>query len=342
MILAAMAAVSMQSHNSLTLLFGGDIMLNQIPVEGKPLAALKPVFATADVRLANLEIPLTDANTPTQGKSAAELKARTQFILKADPRHIDAIRGIGIQLVSLGNNHAMDYGPRGLSQMIGLLDKAALQHSGAGATLEIAKLGANYSSVSLISALAFMGTRAIKKLTPATPSSAGIHALIFAGVLNKKNREYLKSWIAATPNDGIKVVALHWGIEKQTIPTSYQVSLARACIDAGADIVWGHHPHVLQGAELYKGKPILYSMGNLISRKEGPTGLVRLYYVDEKLQGFRFLPLDIKAMRVSPVGEKFVKGRLENFKKLSEAIQKRFPNKFSRPIYGWPLDVERK
>jgi poly-gamma-glutamate synthesis protein (capsule biosynthesis protein) len=226
--------------------------------------------------------------------------------------------------------------------MIGLLDEAAIHHSGAGATLEMAKRAANYSSVSLVSALAFMGTAAIKKLTPATSDTAGIHALIFGGVLNKKNREYLKSWIAAMPDDGIKVVALHWGIEKQTIPTPYQVSLARACIDAGADIVWGHHPHVLQGAELYKGKPILYSMGNLISRKEGPTGLVRLYYVDEKLQGFRFLPLDIKGMRVAPVAEKSVKSRLAEYKKLSAAIQKRFPNKFSRALYGWPLVVERR
>jgi hypothetical protein len=83
-------------------------------------------------------------------------------------------------------------------------------------------------------------------------------------------------------------------------------------------------------------------MGNLISRKEGPTGLVRLYYVDDKLQGFRFLPLDIKGMRVAPVAEKSVKSRLAEYKKLSAAIQKRFPNKFSRALYGWPLVVERR
>src|SRR5262249_36568171 len=143
--------------------------------------------------------------------------------------------------------------------------------------------------VTLVSGLAFMATGAINKLTPATDDRAGIHGLFFNGTIDKKAKAYLKDWITGQKPDGKKdrpqlVVALHWGIERQTIPTSYQVNLARACIDAGADVVWGHHPHVLQGAELYKGRPILYSMGNLISKKEGPTGLVRLYFEDGKFK----------------------------------------------------------
>ena len=76
------------------------------------------------------------------------------------------------------------------------------------------------------------------------------------------------------------------------------MSLGRACIDSGADIVWGNHPHVLQGGELYNGKPILYSMGNLISSKEGSTGVVKLTYDAGKFVSAIFLPLRISAGRV--------------------------------------------
>lgn len=90
---------------------------------------------------------------------------------------------------------------------------------------------------------------------------------------------------------------------------------------------------MLQGAELYKGKPILYSMGNLISKKEGPTGLVRLYFEDFKFKRFRFLPLTISGLRVKPVVEKAVPARLQAFQRLSQAIQKRYPHKNSKALF---------
>jgi poly-gamma-glutamate synthesis protein (capsule biosynthesis protein) len=179
-----------------------------------------------------------------------------------------------------------------------------------------------------------MGAPAIDKLGPAHKSRAGIHALRFGGQINSDAREYLKGWITEQKKENeILVVALHWGREKQTVPTPYQVALARACVDAGADVVWGHHPHVLQGAELYRGKPILYSMGNLISRKEGPTGLARIYFENYKFNKFKFLPLDIKRMRVLPVDEKLVEVRRSAFKKLSEAIQVKYPHKLGKALF---------
>lgn len=318
-----------------TLVFGGDIMLNQIPVAYKPLAALKPLFQSGTVGFANLEIPLTDAKSATPFKSGAELKARTQFILKADPKHIANIKAAGIDMVSLANNHAMDYRAAGLRQEIGLLDKAGILHAGAGPNLEEAKEIAGKDNVFLASALGFMGAGAINKLGPATDEKMGIHALFFNGSINQASKTYLKAWIHGprSNDEGILVVAIHWGIERQTVPTAYQVSLARACIDAGADVVWGHHPHVLQGAELYKGKPILYSMGNLISKKEGPTGLVRLYFEDFKFKKFKFLPLTISGMRTKVVPDDQVPARQKGYKALSMAIQKRYPNKNSKPLF---------
>ncbi len=335
MVLTALAAVAISSQvQKTTIVLGGDIMLNQISPKLKPLEALKPLFKTGNVGIANLEIPLTTSRKATPYKTAAEIKARTQYILKADPEHILGIKNAGLHLVSLANNHVMDYGAEGLNQMIGLLTKHNILYTGAGPTLSEAKEVVSKDNVALLSAQAFMNTGSMTKLGPATDKKPGLHALFFNASINKTTREYLKDWISGQrQGKEIIVVALHWGIEKQTVPTPYQVNLGRACIDAGADVVWGHHPHVLQGAELYKGKPILYSMGNLISRKEGPTGLVRLYYEDSKFKQFRFLPLTIAGMKVKPVAEKQVPARQQAFKRLSEAIQKKYPNKESKALF---------
>lgn len=317
-----------------TLVLGGDIMLNQLSVKAQPIAALAPLFRTGNVALANLEIPLTDKKVGTSGKSSAELKARSQFILKADPRFAPQIKAAGIQMVSLGNNHAMDYRADGLMQQIGLLTKLNIVYTGAGPTISEAKEMVTKDKVGLVSALAFMGTGAINKLTPATDDRAGIHGLIFNATIDKRAKAYLKDWIQGQrQKQEIVVVALHWGIERMTVPTPYQVKLAHACIDAGADVVWGHHPHVLQGAELYKGKPILYSMGNLISKKEGPTGLVRLYFEDGKFKRFRFLPCEISGGKTRPTAEKNVAARVAAYKNLSLAIAKRYKSKDSKALY---------
>lgn len=333
-VVALATVVSQADIQKSTLVLGGDIMLNQIPVKHKSLAALRPLFQSGDVGLANLEIPLTNRTKRTPFKTSAELKARTQYILKADPAHVKGIKDAGIDLVSLGNNHAMDYRADGLQQMMELLTKNNILYTGAGPTLSEAKEAVSKHPAALVSALAFMNTGAMAKLVPATDNRTGVHALRFNGLVEKKAKAYLKDWIGGQ-RDGqeLLVVALHWGIERQTVPTPYQVSLARACIDAGADVVWGHHPHVLQGAELYKGKPILYSMGNLISKKEGPTGLVRLYFENFKFRKFRFIPLTISGMRVKPVSEKAIKARSAAFRKLSEAIQAKYKNKNSKPLY---------
>lgn len=317
-----------------TIVLGGDIMLNQIPVKNKPLSALKPLFATGNVAIANLEIPLTTSSKRTPYKTAAELKARTQYILKADPQHVLDIKNAGIHLVSLANNHVMDYGVDGLNEMSTLLTKHNILYTGAGPTLSEARELISKDNVSLLSAQAFMNTGSMTKLGPASDKKAGLHALFFNASINKNTRAYLKEWInGQRKGKEIIVVALHWGIEKQTVPTPYQVALGRACIEAGADVVWGHHPHVLQGAELYKGKPILYSMGNLISKKEGPTGLVRLFFEDSKFTAFRFLPLQISGMKVKPVTDKQAPARQQSFQRLSEAIQKRYKHKESRALF---------
>lgn len=334
MLLALAAAAS-----GFTAVFGGDLMFNGIPVKTKSLDGVAAVMRRADVSFANLEIPLTTSTQRTSGKSAAELKARTQFILKADPRHLPKLQVAGIDLVSLGNNHAMDYGWKGLSQEMGLLDGISILHTGAGKNAAQAASVEVYTTpdgtkLGLLSALAFLGYGGAKKCTPAAEGSPGVNWLNLGAKINDDAKAKLQTWIAsAKAQCDLVVVALHGGIERKSLPTPYQVNLARACIDAGADIVWGHHPHVLQGAELYKGKPILYSMGNLISALPAATGLVTLRYEKGKFVRFWFQPALIAAgkVRLAKGGE--VKPRKAQFRALSDLVQKKYPNKESKSLY---------
>ncbi len=291
MIAAALAA-------TYTLVLGGDVMLNGVKFGTGPLAGVAPTFRNADFALVNLEIPLTNSTTPTKAKTAADLKTRNQYILKADPRHIASLKNAGIDMVSLANNHAMDYGPRGLAQMRALLAKNRIANAGAGpdgtaaAALAVATNKDGFR-VGLLSALAFMNRGGLQKCTPAGPKP-GVHCLSFGGKVDDDARAKLQSWIgAARKRCDYLVVALHWGIEKQTRPTAYQVALGRAAADAGADLVWGHHPHVLQPTETYKGVPILYSAGNLVSPRPGKTALYRLQIGRHTSSGLTVLPANI-------------------------------------------------
>lgn len=281
-----------------TLVVGGDLMMNGIAPGSGPLAGVASAFRSADFALANLEVPLTNATTPTATKTAKELKARTQFVLKADPRHIISLKKAGIDAVSLANNHALDYGPRGLAQMRALLTKNGIRATGAGPNGSVASAltvvtGRDGFRVGLLSALAFMGRGALRKCTPAGPKP-GVNVLAFDGTVDAAAQAKLQSWIgSARLRCDYLVVALHWGIERQTRPTSYQKALGHAAVDAGADLVWGHHPHVLQPKEIYNGKPILYSTGNLVSPMPGRTALFRLKIDRHRTSGVVSMPVRI-------------------------------------------------
>lgn len=329
--LAALVA-TVAASPSWTLVLTGDAMLNGIPPSRKPFAPIASILRGADLTLVNLEIPLTNQGQRTPRKTPAELARRTQFILRADPGHAPHLREVGIDLVSLGNNHAMDYGPAGLRQMLSLLDRQGIGYAGAGENWKAARRVAvktlpNGTRVGLISALAFMSRGALRKNWPAEGSKPGLSVLAYDGVVNERAKKDLKNWIGTARREcDVLIVALHWGIEKQTVPTPYQVSLGRAAIDSGADIVWGHHPHVLQGAESYRGRPIFYSLGNLVSPLPGSTGIVRLTMTGAKVTRTEFLPAQIAGGRVRPGGDP------RRMKTLSELLRRRYPNRQSAPL----------
>ena len=257
-------------------------MFNGIRPGRGALTGIGATTKAADFAFANLEVPLTTAQTTTKRKTAAEIKARNQFVLKADPKHLASIADAGFDAVSLANNHAMDYGPAGVAQMRALLGGAKILSTGAGPTGDIASrltivTGRDGFRVGLLSALAFAGRGALRKCSPAGPNSAGVNVLAFDARIDDRAKAKLASWVgSARQRCDYLVVALHWGIERQTKPNGYQKALGHAVIDAGADLVWGHHPHVLQTVETYQEGTIVYSAGNLVSALPARTALYRL------------------------------------------------------------------
>lgn len=332
----ALAPLLAAAASGWTLVAGGDVMLNNVPVRPNPFAGALPLFRQADVAYANLEIPLTDVGVPTSRKLPRDVARKAQFILKASPLHVTNLADLGLDLASLANNHSMDFGYRAVMQMQRLLDRQRIGHAGAGANLAAAERPAVATTrggtrVAMVSYLAFIGQGALDACSPATATSAGIATLPFGGTVGDAARERLRRIVSAAKRQGdVVLVALHWGIEKQTTPTPYQVALGRAFVDAGADIVIGTHPHVLQGAEVYRGKPILYSLGNLISSFPATTAVARLRYTGTRFAGLDWFPARIAGSKLTLLEGAAAGREFSRFEGLCRAIQTRYPHAESR------------
>lgn len=326
MILALIAAAPW------TLVVGGDVMLNGIKPSADVFKGIAPLVRGADLAYANLEIPLTQVGSRTSRKSAAEIAARHQFVLRADPGHTRYLAAAGFDTMSLGNNHALDYGPAGLADFVNRLDDEKIAWFGAGRNwrearrLQVHEVGG--VRIGFLSFLSFNSPNAMRKCTPATGKSAGVATLTITGVPDKTAIPRIKAIVEAAKRDcDLLAVALHWGIEKQTQPAPNQVRLGRMFIDQGADLVIGAHPHVLQPAELYKGKPILYSLGNLISPRGGETALYSLRYEGTELKAADFFPAKIAGGKVTLTAKK--PSRPPSALAVEKALLRRYPSKNS-------------
>lgn len=294
-------------------------------------------YLKSGISFGNLEVPLTNAKQATKRKSTADLKSRRQFILKASPEHAKFLAQAGISAVSLGNNHCMDFGSSGLVEMAATLTSSRIAYSGAGANLlscQSLTMRMTHSGqrVGMLSALCFLTHRALETCTPATPVSAGVNVLDLDGRLDKPTTTTLKKWIGGAKRQcDFLIVGVHWGTERESIPNSYQVRLGRTLVDCGADVVWGNHPHALQGAELYKHRPIFYSMGNLISPLPAQTGIIRMI-VSGKQKTFQFIPAINYHGRCLLVKGPGSRPAVRNFGVLCEAIQLKYPNPYCRAL----------
>lgn len=231
-----------------------------------PLAAIDDVLADADVTIGNLESNLSDGGVKNADKDVT---------FRGDPRGIESLRNSGFDLLSLANNHALDYGPEALLDTIAALDAEGIGHAGAGADKAAAWAPAiverNGATVAYL---------AFSHILPAGFIAGDARAGIAAG---RTDMDAVCSAIrAAKEQSDYVIVSFHWGVEYADDANGDQVRDARAAVDAGADMVLSHHPHVIQGLEVYNGKLIAYSLGDFVfdhySRKTGEA-----FVLDAKL-----------------------------------------------------------
>jgi poly-gamma-glutamate synthesis protein (capsule biosynthesis protein) len=267
---------------TVTLMFSGDVTLGESLADkvGKDFDhafAAMDEYRKADLAMVNLEEPLTNATIPLQGK---------QFNFKADPESVKTLAKGGVDLVTLANNHAMDYEQSGLVETMETLDKAGILHLGAGRDEKEARRPDIVEvKGQRVAYLGYYGA----DLHAAGKSTAGTNyadeARIAADI--KSIRDQV-DWI---------VVNFHWGEELATHPADWQVDMAHFTIDQGADVVVGHHPHVLQGAEIYKGRPIAYSLGNFIfggnASSDYDTAVLKVALKDKQMK-VEFLPVEVR------------------------------------------------
>lgn len=289
----------------------GDVWLRSQGSGASPFRYVGPLLEAADVAIINLEAPLTKRTAATPRKSAGDLGAKKHYLLKGSPARAHCLAAAGIDVVSLANNHAMDYLAGGCRDTIRLLDKLAVASVGAGLDVAAARrpavVGARRTKVAVLSYLAFMTAEGLRACTPASAQHAGVAVLRSRGEgLSLVSRKALKCDIAAArKRAAIVIVAFHWGMQKRTRPTAYQRAVAHTAAELGASAVVGHHPHVLQGMEWHRGVPILYSLGNFVfspsTGRLGETGVFILVFADGAPSRVDFHPARIRNCTPRPL-----------------------------------------
>ncbi|KWX76830.1 hypothetical protein AMQ84_14240 [Paenibacillus riograndensis] len=211
-------------------------------------AALDGIFKKDDLTVLNLETPIT-----TGGVGAAN----KQFVFKGEPKALDSMKAAGVDAVNLANNHTLDQGEEGLLDTLEHLNKRGIPYVGGGVDAAEAYSAKYFERNGIrIALLGFTRVMPVMewKAEAGKPGVASVY----------DSAEALKAVAAAKKKADLVVVVVHWGKERMEQYDSVQQSLGHSFIDAGADLVIGGHPHVLQGIEPYKGKWIAYSTGNFI------------------------------------------------------------------------------
>lgn len=257
---------------TVTLAFVGDVMLAETPgrvirAGRDPLAPFADRLAAADVRIGNLECVVSDTGRADPEKPYSfRAHPRTIKILR---RHFDA--------VALANNHSGDYGPAAFADMLGRLEHAGIAYFGGGRTLAAAHRPWIVEKRGI--RIALLGyNEFFPRWFEADFDRPGVAW---------SEDEQVKLDIERARRDAgadIVIPVMHWGWEGETRASDRQRQLARLMIDAGADAVIGGHPHVVQDIEIYKGRPVIYSLGNFVfdgfEAEETTTGWLITLAVD--------------------------------------------------------------
>ncbi len=246
--------LSSEAPEPFTMLFTGDVLFQDNIISAYERNGLNGILSqelqeemqNADMTMINEEFPFGVGGEKAPDK---------QYTFKADPSYVTVFHEMGVDLVSLANNHVLDFGQDVLSQTFVTLDEAEIPYVGAGETQERAMAWESFDLKGTK-----VGVLCASRVIPVVEWDV---RNCQPGVFTTYDPTLLVEQIGkAKQENDLVVVYVHWGIEKAETPEAYQRELAHAYIDAGADLVVGAHPHVLQGIEFYEGVPIVYSLGN--------------------------------------------------------------------------------
>jgi poly-gamma-glutamate synthesis protein (capsule biosynthesis protein) len=258
-------------HQVISIAAVGDVMLGAAALRtieergcDYPFDSTRTLLRGADIAIANLEAPFTRRGSPFDKR----------FTFRVPPQWAAGVRNAGFDVLNLANNHILDYGQDGLFDTIATLDSLGLFHCGAGANDSAAAAPALVRVRG--KTIAFLGfSTTYPEEFWATRNRAGT---CFPFQLRME-----KAIKASRAQADHVVVSFHWGAELATTPKDYQRLLAHRAVECGADVVLGHHAHVLQGIEVYRGRLIAYGLGNFAfgSRSESSReSMILKVYLD--------------------------------------------------------------
>jgi poly-gamma-glutamate synthesis protein (capsule biosynthesis protein) len=237
---------------SVTLVAVGDVLLARGVGRGIdrfgtdwPFEEVAQIIGSADIAFCNLECPV----------SADGVRVNKPIAFKGSPKTVDALSCAGFDIVSLANNHSLDCGRTGLRETTRCLEEQGIGYVGAGEDLAQASEPVIVEVDGL--EIAFLARNALlPECVWLRPDAPGVAPLDTESI-ERDVRD------AARRSD-VVIVSLHWGVEYSRVPREQQKELAHRIVDAGAELVIGHHPHVLQPIEHYHGGVIAYSLGNFV------------------------------------------------------------------------------
>lgn len=255
-----------RAPGDLVLLLGGDVVLDADEPEHW-LSGIAPAVRAADIAIAQLEVPHTVRGTELEADVAAA---------PARPEHLDALREAGFAAVTLAGNHIADFGREGIEDTIARLDALGIAHTGAGSTLAEARAPAflthggrrvallSYNCVGPEAAWARDDRAGCNFLRIATADGAPVTPAAQLTTVTNEARAQLAADVAAVRDAAdLVIVALHKGIvHTPAVLAPYERPLAATALAAGADVVVGHHAHILRGIEIDSGRPVFHGLGN--------------------------------------------------------------------------------
>lgn len=273
-------------HNTTwTLTSVGDIMLGRSVLSEMqhygdyrhPFLYTVKELRSSDLTVANLELPISDNVAAPSNPYTMSFVAPSQVL--------DGLKWAGIDGVSLANNHTMSFGQQPLVDTTHALNRYGIKHFGGGANIQSAYAPAIFNVRGL--RVAFLGFDDIYRWQWSNPGAPGI--------ATAWKQQVHDAIVSAQKRADVVIAFFHWGVEYTAVPTETQIALAHLAIDSGANLVLGSHPHWVQPVERYRGRWIIYSMGNFVfdqmwSAETRQGVIVKFTFRGSQVIGVRYLP----------------------------------------------------